>query len=61
MSENSEFKIQAYRLKELRMMYRVSWVTWKKWINKITDLGDYNGKAYTPAQVEKIVNHIGKP
>lgn len=56
-----DFKIKAYPLKELRMLYGVSWKTWTVWISKIPGLGDYNGKSYTPAQVEKIVNHIGKP
>lgn len=58
---NSEFKIQAYRMKEIRMMYGVTWETWKVWIKKIPDLGDYKGKAYTPAQVEIIITHLGKP
>jgi len=61
MSGADEFKIQAYRQKELRAWYRVTWRTWSVWIKKIPDLGGYNGKAYTPAQVEKIVNHIGRP
>jgi hypothetical protein len=61
MTNETAFTIKAYPYKTLRVMYGVSWRTFNKWIKKIPDLGEYDGKAYTPAQVEKIVNHIGRP
>lgn len=60
-SENRIFTVQAYPLKQLRMLYNVSWKTWNRWIEKVPDLGGYDGKSYTPAQVQKIIDHIGKP
>lgn len=57
----NDFKIQAYSIKAIRMHYGVSWKTWIVWMGQIPDLGAYIGKSYTPAQVQKIVNHIGKP
>ncbi|MGZ3999156.1 MAG: hypothetical protein ACXVIY_00935 [Mucilaginibacter sp.] len=58
---SQDFRIQAYRQKELIIIYGVTWKTWVKWLKKIPDLGTYDGKAYTPAQVNKIVTHIGPP
>lgn len=55
------FKIQAYSRKELTEEYRVSLKTFNRWISGIKDLGEYVGKSFTPAQVKKIVDHIGEP
>nr|WP_276898483.1 hypothetical protein [Pedobacter kyonggii] len=57
----SEVRIQPYSKKELRALYNVSRTTLRVWIAKISDLGDYIGGRYTPNQIEKIFNHIGKP
>lgn len=59
--ETKTFKIQAYSYKEIVALYNVSWHTFKNWISKIPDLGDYTGKKFTPKQVQKIVDHIGEP
>ena len=56
-----DFKIQAYNKTQLSAWYKVGMATFKAWIVKIPDLGEYNGRAYTPAQVQKIVNHLGTP
>ncbi|MFD2581509.1 hypothetical protein ACFSR6_03345 [Pedobacter vanadiisoli] len=57
----SEVRIQPYSKKELRALYGVSRTTLRVWISKIADLGDYIGGRYTPNQIAKIFNHIGKP
>lgn len=57
----AEFKLKAYSQKELRSHYDVSWQTFRSWLKLVPDLGPYRGKSFTPAQVEKIINHIGKP
>ncbi|MGZ3983397.1 MAG: hypothetical protein ACXVJE_19370 [Mucilaginibacter sp.] len=62
MSTNeTTFRIQAYSKKELASLYKRGPKTFKSWIKLIPDLGEYNGKSYTPAQVEKIVTHLGPP
>ncbi|MFD1632024.1 hypothetical protein [Pseudopedobacter beijingensis] len=61
MSETKAFIIQAYSFKEIIAHYGVSWKTFKNWIAKIPDLGEYTGKKFTPNQVQKIVDHLGKP
>lgn len=55
------FTVKAYSKKELMAMYNVSYITLRKWLEKVVNLGDYDGKKYTPAQVQKIVEHIGTP
>lgn len=55
------FEIKSYSVKELLIEYEASYKTFKKWLALIPDLGPYTGKRFTPAQVEKIVKHIGKP
>ena len=60
-ANNESFIIKGYSLKELCTEYDATYKTFKKWLNLIPDLGDYTGKRFTPAQVEKIVKHIGKP
>lgn len=56
-----ELKITSYSRKELYTAYNVSWKTFKIWLLKISDLGDCEGKRFTPKQVEKIINHLGQP
>jgi transposase len=60
-SPETTFKIQAYSKKQLREWYGVSCKTFKTWLKAIPDLGLYEGKAYTPNQVAKIVTHLGQP
>lgn len=60
-AENTTVKYKAYSKGELRSMYGVSWKTIKLWIKTVPNLGEYLGGSYTPAQVEKIFNHLGNP
>jgi hypothetical protein len=59
--ETKTFAIKALSKGELRHWYGVSAKTFKSWLKQIPDLGLYEGKAYTPAQVAKIVTHLGQP
>lgn len=46
----------------LRKKYGVCRETWMKWIAKVPNLDHTPGqRAYTPAQVSKIINHLGNP
>jgi hypothetical protein len=56
-----EFEIKALSKKQLRDLYGVSYTTLRAWLKNINDLGDYSGKTFTPAQVNKIVTHLGNP
>ncbi|RFZ84774.1 hypothetical protein DYU05_03980 [Mucilaginibacter terrenus] len=55
------FLIRACSKKELREAYCVSVKTFNKWLAGVPDLGAYEGKTYTPKQVQKIVDHLGTP
>ena len=55
------FTVKAYSKPQLANMYGVSRVTFNKWLQKVSDLGYYLGRCYTPAQVQKIVDHLGTP
>jgi len=59
--QEAKFTIKAYRLKELITFYDVTYKTFRIWLGGVPDLGKCHGKAFTPAQVEKIVNHLGEP
>lgn len=48
-------------MKQLHELYGVSWKTFKAWLAQVPELGEYKGRAYTPAQVQKIINHLGTP
>ncbi|MGN7988673.1 hypothetical protein ACTJKC_15095 [Pedobacter sp. 22226] len=61
MGLEAQFTIKAYSKKELHALYKVSAKTFRAWIEPIVDLGCYKGQKYTPAQVEKLVFHLGKP
>lgn len=54
-------KPTACNISMLREMYKVGWKTIKKWLKTVPDLGDRVGGMYTPAQVQKIFNHLGTP
>jgi hypothetical protein len=48
--------------KELQNAYGVSPKTFQKWISKISTLKIEPGtKVFTPAEVETIFTHLGKP
>lgn len=55
------FTVKAYSKKELMAMYNVGEKTLRKWLAKVVNLGEYDGKKYTPLQVQKIVDHLGNP
>lgn len=62
MTQGSEFKIQAYNKTQLLAYYHIGAKTLNRWLAKVPDLGAYQGKImFTPAQVKKIVDHIGPP
>ncbi len=47
---------------QLAEAYNVSLKTFNRWIEPIKDeLGEYRGKTYTPRQVEKIYDFLGRP
>jgi transposase len=57
-----QFMLKAYSPKEIRNMYGVSALTFKKWIEDFTEeLGELKGKYYTVAQVKLIIDHLGAP
>jgi hypothetical protein len=60
-AENSIFKPVALSKAQLAAMYKVSCKTFRSWLSGINDIGEYKGKAYTPAQVQKITQHLGNP
>lgn len=45
--------------KELRLLYGVCRATWVKW--KVNLNIRPHAKIYTPDEVQKIVNHLGRP
>ena len=45
--------------KELRLLYQVSQVTWRKWLKPLCL--PRNIKVYNPHQVQKILTHLGEP
>ena len=59
--ETNTFKLQAYSMRQLRALYNVGRKTFASWLKNIPDLGAYDGKCYTPAQVDKIIKHLGTP
>ncbi len=59
--EETTFTVKAYTKTQMASKYRVSLTTFKKWLRNVNDLGEYLGKCYTPAQVQKIVDHLGTP
>ena len=59
---NQQFEIKAYSKSQLFAHYGVTAQTFRKWLRPIlTEIGTYTGKMYTPAQVKKIVDHLGPP
>lgn len=57
----AEFTVKAYTKTQLASKYGVSLTTFKRWLYNVNDLGAYLGKCFTPAQVQKIVEHLGTP
>jgi len=59
--QETTFTVKAYSKKELMAMYNVGEKTLRSWLKKVVDLGSYDGRKYTPAQIQKIVKHLGAP
>lgn len=59
--KTEDFSVKAYSKKELKALYNVGEKTLRKWLAKVVNLGSYDGRKYTPAQVQKIVDHLGTP
>lgn len=53
--------VKAYGLTELGILYERHYLTVKKWLQKVPDLGERIGRSFNPAQVQKIFNHLGTP
>lgn len=47
--------------KDLKNEYKISYVTLKKWLDKIPGLINSNKKYFTPKEVDLIYNHLGEP
>lgn len=59
--EKTTFTVKAYTKTQMASLYGVSLTTFKRWLHNVHDLGAYLGKCFTPAQVQKIVDHLGNP
>jgi transposase len=60
--EQPQPKIRAMSKTELANAYQVSLKTFAKWITPFKEkIGDYLGRAYTPKQIHKIFELLGKP
>jgi hypothetical protein len=59
--QQTSFTVKAYTKTQLAGFYGVSLTSFKRWLKNVKDLGEYLGKCFTPAQVQKIVDHLGTP
>ena len=61
-TEEGKFMLKAYSPKEIRNMYGVSALTFKKWIEGFeNEIGQLKGKYYTVSQVKIIIDKLGAP
>lgn len=61
-TEEGKFMLKAYSPKEIRNLYGVSALTYKKWTEGFKDeIGELKGKFYTVAQVKIIIDKLGAP
>lgn len=57
-----KFMLKAYSPKEVRNMYGVSALTYRKWTEGFKgEIGELKGKYYTVAQVKIIIDKLGAP
>lgn len=55
-------EIKPYNKKQLSSLYNVSTLTLRSWLKPFsTEIGQYNGKCYTIAQIQIIFSKIGNP
>lgn len=60
--QSSEKKIPSYTKGELAAKYEVSLWIFRIWLKPFKDdIGAYNGRCYTPAQVKIIFEKLGDP
>lgn len=58
----NEIKIRPYTHKELAAMYKVSWLTFQKWLKPFeNDIGKKTGHFYNTKQVQVIFDKLGFP
>lgn len=61
-TEDGKFMLRAYSPKEIRNLYGVSALTYRKWTESFKDeIGELKGKYYTVAQVKIIIDKLGAP
>jgi transposase len=61
-TEKGKFMLKAYSPKEIRNLYGVSALTYRKWTESFKDeIGELKGKYYTVAQVKIIIDKLGAP
>jgi transposase-like protein len=54
--------MKSKSISQLATEYGVSPKTFKKWVAKIPDIESIKGRRlFTPAEIEKIFYHLGKP
>lgn len=57
-----KFMLKAYSPKEIRNLYGVSALTYRKWTESFKDeIGELKGKYYTVSQVKIITDKLGVP
>jgi hypothetical protein len=55
-------EVKAYSKKEIAKLYGISVKVLRKWLAPaIATIGEYQGKSYTPKQVQAIFDHLGEP
>ena len=57
-----EFQLRPYAPKELRMLYGVTYVTFRKWVKPFeAELGKVYGRCYNVRQVRLLIEKLGIP
>ena len=60
-TENTIYPIKPYSKGQLAQMYDVSVYTLRKWLKNVPGLTLTDDQIFTPAEIEKIFNHLGAP
>ncbi len=62
-SDKKQFiTVRPYTIKELSMLYGVSRITFRKWLNKFKqELGERSGRYFSIPQVKIIFRHLDLP
>ncbi len=60
--EKNIIQVKPCTVKELALMYGVSRITFRKWLNKFkAELGERNGRYFSIPQVKIIFRHLDVP